>query len=321
MKPIKGTWFEFRHHNPPEGKYWNPVCRNFTDEQWRCKVREMRDFGMEYIVLLCTSLVYEDEAESYFPTDIYPFAEDMVCKNPIEVLLDECDRCGIKVFLSTGFYGVWTNTYDNMTSPEVTARAFRAMDELLRLYGHHASFYGWYYPDETCINGHFLEEFITYVNAYSAHAREIDPSKKTLIAPYGTNILVADDEYVEQLKRLDVDLIAYQDEIGVRKSSPDDTGAYFAALRKAHDKAGRSALWADMEVFSFEGDVYRSALIPAGMERVEKQLEAISPYVDTVLCYQYLGMFNQPSTNAFCGHPDSIAFYKDYMEYKKRIEK
>ena len=54
MKPIKGTWFEFRHHNPPEGKYWNPVCRNFTDEQWRCKVREMRDFGMEYIVLLCT---------------------------------------------------------------------------------------------------------------------------------------------------------------------------------------------------------------------------------------------------------------------------
>ena len=144
----------------------------------------------------------------------------MVCKDPIGVLLDECDKCDMKVFVSCGFYGVWTHTYENMTSPEVTARAFRGMDELWAQYGNHKSFYGWYFPDETCIKGHFLEEFITYVNAYSAHAHKISPNTKTLIAPYGTNILVADEQYVEQLKRLDVDIVAYQDEIGVRKSTP-----------------------------------------------------------------------------------------------------
>ena len=130
MKTIKGTWFEFKHHNVAEGKYWNPVCRRFTDGQWRAKIREMHHIGMEYVVLMCSSLVYENEAEAYFKTDIYPFPEDMVCKDPIGVLLDECDKCDMKVFVSCGFYGVWSHTYENMTSSEVTARAFKAMDEL-----------------------------------------------------------------------------------------------------------------------------------------------------------------------------------------------
>lgn len=62
LKTFSGSWFEFQHHNPPEGKYWNPVCRAFSEEQWREKVREMKSLDMKYIVLLCTSLVYEDYA-------------------------------------------------------------------------------------------------------------------------------------------------------------------------------------------------------------------------------------------------------------------
>lgn len=75
-----------------------------------------------------------------------------------------------------------------------------------------------------------------------------------------------------------------------------------------------------MEVFDFEADVYRSALIPASMDRVEKQLEAISPYVDVVLCYQYLGMFNEPSTIAYCGHPDSVRYFEEYQKFRKKHE-
>ncbi len=319
MKIIQGSWFEFKHHNEAEGKYWNIICRKFTDAQWRAKIQEMHDVGMEYVVLMHTSLVYEDRCESYFQNDIYPFPQDMVCKNPIGVMLDECDKLGMKVFLSVGFYGPWTQTMNNMVSLEVTKRAFRAIDELHKQFGHHKSFYGWYYPDEVCIAGHFDETFINYCNTYSAKIRAMDPSKKILIAPYGTNMLIADDEYVEQLRRLDVDIVAYQDEIGVQKSTADQTGAFYRALRAAHDKAGKSQLWADMEVFEFEGTVYESALLPAEMERIEQQIAAISDYVDVVLCYQYLGMFNQPSTIAYCGHPDSVKLYREYQDFCQRI--
>ena len=39
--------------------------------------------------------------------------------------------------------------------------------------------------------------------------------------------------------------------------------SFFEKLKIAHDKAGRSQLWADIELFDFEGIVYNSALIPA----------------------------------------------------------
>ncbi len=313
LKPIRGTWFEFQHHSRVEGKYWNPICRHFTAEQWEEKVDEIASLGMEYLVLMCSSLVYEDSAESYFRTDIYPPA-GLACKNPIETMLCAADRRGMKAFLSCGFYGNWVETYRNMTDPEVKARAFRAMEQMTEQFGYHPSFYGWYLPDESCIRGHFDEWFIAYINEYAAHGHSLRPGSRVMIAPYGTNLLQADDDYIAQLARIDADVIAYQDEVGVRKSAADQTAVFYEALRRAHDKAGRSALWADMEIFSFEGDTYRSALIPGGIERVKKQLESISPYVDTVLCYQYPGLMNRPGTKAFCGHPDSIRFYEDYRK-------
>ena len=126
---------------------------------------------------------------------------------------------------------------------------------------------------------------------------------------------------MRQLDALDVDIIAYQDEVGVQKSAPEQTGEYFAALRRAHDRSGRSALWADMEVFSFEGEVYHSALIPAEFSRVQRQLAEISDYCDEILCYQYLGLMNRPGTTAFCGHPNSTALYRAYHSSLRPDEK
>lgn len=317
MKPITGTWFEFHHHNLPEGKYWNPVCRRFSDAQWEKKVAEMASVGMKYIVLMASAMVYPNSCEAYFHTDIYPRA-DMTAADPMEALFRAADRHQIKVFVGAGFYGFWQDTLNNMTDPAVTKRAFKAMEQLYALYGHHPSFYGWYLPDELGICPYYSDEFIQYTNLYAAHGKSFDPTLQVLIAPYGTNILKADGAFVGQLERLDCDIIAYQDEIGVRKSTPDQTPAFYEALRKAHDKAGRAALWADMEVFEFEGEVYQSALIPASMKRIEQQLKSISPYVDEVLMYQYLGMLNKPDTAAFCGHPESTRLYNDYTAWLKK---
>lgn len=321
LKPIQGTWFEFQHHNTAEGKYWNPICRHFSAAQWEEKIAEMASLNMEYIVLLCSSLVegaWEGNgnssiAESYFKTDIYPLA-DFPCEDPLGTLLTAADRHGMKVFMSCGYYGDCRGAYENMVSAEVQARAFRAMEQIVELYGKHPSFYGWYLPDEACINGYFMEEFISYINAYAARGRSLLPGSKVMIAPYGTNLLKADDAYAAQLERIDADMIAYQDEVGVRKSLPEQTAAYYEALRRVHDRAGRAALWADMELFDFESVVYRSALIPADIGRVKRQLEIISPYVDVVLCYQYMGLMNRPGTNAFCGHPDSLKLYEGYRK-------
>lgn len=313
-KQITGSWFEFCHHNRLEGKYLNPVCRRWTEEQWRTKLCEMAELGMKYLVLTFTSLKDDDFSESYFEDGPFPFPSDFACSDPIGVMLDEADRLNMRVFMSVGFYGIWTHTEENMTSEAVTERAFDAMRTLYQRYGAHPSFYGWYYPDETCIDPYFSDEFIDYVNRYSAFAHTLSPGLKTMIAPYGTCRLHADEHYVEQLTSLDVDIIAYQDEVGVQKTTPEQTGAFYDALRKAHDKAGRAALWADVELFAFEGTVYQSALIPADIDRLTHQIDAICDYVDEILVYEYIGIMNKPSTIAYAGHPDSVSYYEDYKQ-------
>ena len=126
-----------------------------------------------------------------------------------------------------------------------------------------------------------------------------------------------DDQYVRQLASLDVDIIAYQDEVGVKKSTPEETPRLYEALRQAHDRAQRSALWADVEIFRFESTVYKSPALPAPWERVRKQLAAVSPFVDKILVYQYLGMMNAPHSEAFCGPADSVNLYTGYMDWLK----
>ena len=288
-KRINGTWFEFFHHSKVEGQYWNPQCRGFTEEDWRTLLRRIAGEGMEYVVLMCTSLCYSDYAESYFPGGPYPFPEEMACKNPMEVLMDETSRLGLKVFMSCGFYGDWTKARDNMQSNDVRQRAFAAMERLTALYGRYPSFYGWYLPDEIGIDGNFPQFFIDYVNAYREKIRQITPDKPLLIAPYGVAKIRFDEEFVDQLRRLRCEFIAYQDGVGIANGNVDAAREAFRQLKTAHDAAGGPKLWADMEVFRFEGPIYRSALLPADPARIRQQLDAIAPFVENILIYQYQG--------------------------------
>lgn len=309
MKPLAGTWFEFSHHNRAEGKYWNAALNNFTEAQWRAKIREIHEFGMEYIVLMASSL----NRAAYFDTGIFPRAE-MACENPIEVLLSEAGSLGMKVFVGNGFYGDWRRAGKNMRDKAVVSRTLRAMGELAGQFGGHPGFYGWYLSDESCIFRRFGKRFVDYVNLCSREAKTLCPRHKILITPYGTNLAKPDGKFTAQLEALDVDFIAYQDEVGVGKTKLDNTARIFAGLNRAHERAGRARLWADIELFRFEGLPYLSALLPADYRRIKQQIENVSPFVEKILCYQYNGLLNKPGTAAFAGHESSLRLYRAMKE-------
>ncbi|MBQ9414372.1 MAG: DUF4434 domain-containing protein [Clostridia bacterium] len=314
MKPITGTFFEFEHHNRAEGKYYNNALFSFTEGQWRAKIRETAELGMDTLVLMATALYYK----SYYRTDTYPYADHLGCPDILEVLLDEADKTGQRVYLSAGFYGNWIHPRTNTTSPEVLNRTLKAMNEITEKYGHHKSIEGWYMPDEWCIRGHFDIRFMRYINLIAAEARKLNKKNKTIIGPYGTRLLKPDDKYVGQLEQLDLDVIAYQDGVGVQKTLVEEEAAFYEGLRRAHDKAGRAALWADMEVFAFEGTVYKSALLPAPWERVKAQMEAISPFVDKIIIYAYEGMMTKPGGIARAGQDGTAE--KLYTDYKAWLD-
>jgi hypothetical protein len=310
IKPINGSWFEFQHHSGVEGKYWNDTLWNFSDEQWRQKVREIASTGMEYLVLMNVA-IYD---KTFYPTNLLP-RHDLKSQDPLEIVLDEADKVGLKFFVSNGFWGNWVKPDVLMQDKEIEKLRIKGMVEVAERYSHHKSFYGWYYPNETGIVKHYDDFFIKYVNTSTEQALKLTPNAKTLIAPYGTRQVANDDKYVKQLEQLNVDFIAYQDEIGVEKTKIEESAKIFENLYYLHQKAGKAKLWADVEVFRFEGKVYNSALLPAPAHEVEKQLEAVSPYVENILIYQYTGMINKPNTDIIAGHPDSTKLYEGIKKY------
>ena len=305
-QPIAGSWFEFQHHNRAEGVYWNPACARFDAAAWHAKVGEMAAIGLEYLVLMAVAL----DHKTFYPSRLLP-AWEMACPDPLEALLQATDDHGIKVFVGNGFWGQWDSP-GIIADARARARRLDAMEELASQYAHHASFYGWYWANEAGINGLFNEAFIDYARECSRCARALMPHAPTMIAPYGTNRVQADEAFARQLEAMEVDIVAYQDGIGVQKSTVEQTPGYYEALRRVHDQVPQVRLWADVEIFEFEGAVYKSALLPAPFARVQRQLEAVSPYVDRILVYQALGMTNAPDSPVFAGHEDSTALYTDY---------
>jgi len=311
IKPIEGSWFEFQHHSAVEGTPWNKTLEQFTAQQWDAKIKELADAGMRYLALLDVAIY----GKSFYPSSLMP-KHLLGCDDPLEAVLSAADKYGIRFFVSNGFFGDWTKPVFLMKDPEVRKLRFKAMNEVAEKYAHHKSFYGWYYPNEIGINGHYTDFFIDYVNSSSKEASKLTPKAKSLIGPYGTRHVKADDEFVRQLEQLDVDFIAYQDEIGVQKSRVEESAAFYERLYKLHKKAAKAKLWADVEVFRFEGKVYNSALLPASPERVIAQLEAMSPYVEKILIYQYGGLINKPGSPAFAGPEESVNLYNELVKHR-----
>lgn len=310
IKPIMGSWFEFKHHLDSEGIYWNNTLAKFTDEQWKALVRDISETGMQYMVLMSVA----DNGKTFYPSKLQP-QYDYTSADPLEAVLSAADEYGLKFFISNDYWSDFRDVNNMMTNKEIAVLREKGMEEIAAKYSHHKSFYGWYYPNETGIFNTIDETTVNYVNRCSEIAHRLTPQARTLIAPYGTKSIRYNDLYVRQLERLDVDIIAYQDEVGVKKTKAGTAGKYFEELYYMHNKAGRSRLWADLEVFEFEKDVYDSALISSSFDRVITQLEDISPFVENILIYQYVGLMSKPDSIAGAGHKRAEKLYVDYMRW------
>ena len=310
IKPIIGSWFEFEHHNQAGAKYWNPALPKFTTEQWKTLVFDMHEIGLEYLALL--SVAYE--GKTYYPSALQP-RHNFACEDPLEAVLSAADECGIKFFVSNDYWSDWTQVEKAMKDEAVWRIREKGMEEIAGKYAHHQSFYGWYYPNESELRPVFDDFAVEYINRCSQIAHSLTPAALTLVSPYGTQYVKMNDQYIKQLEQLDVNIIAYQDEVGVKKIKPGEAGKHFEDLYKMHAKAGRARLWADIELFDFEAEIYTSPGVPAPFERVLKQLADVSPYVEHIMAYQYQGMMNKPGTSAYAGHKNSEKLYRDYVHW------
>lgn len=309
VKPIHGTWFSVywtdkRHY------YWNDACIGYNAEQWDALIRDMASLGLKYIVMTNVMIEGASIYDSAFATK-YP----MACDDPMEEVFKAADKYGMKIFMTNDYYDKFS--FEEVLCAESVKGRTAIIEELVRRYGHHKSFYGWYWAWEAYIGPYFSDHFMAYINQSTAVAREYTPNAKFLTAPYGTSNAVCDSKYLSQLEKLDVDIIAYQDTVGCFATDIDGSRRAFETLRKAHDLVPQRKLWADVETFDWEGEANRreTPLIAAKFERLEKQLGAVSPYVDEILVFIFEGLLTNPDSIAYTGYAEGARYYKEYVEW------
>lgn len=303
--PVTGSWINLFYQDE-RNKYSNPMDMDNTDpEMWRAKVREMQQLGIEYIVFMATA----NDGKADYPSSIMPLAYDSRRESPVSAIMDEASRAGMKVFMSIG----WAeNQDDNLRNQATLNRQLAIMEELAGIYGNSSSFYGWYLPVEDCLGPVLSDAAVVAVNKLVDRAHKLTPGKKTLISPYGFFCCRFNDpKFAKQIKRLKVDIIAYQDEVGcVREDFPmPRLKKAWKEMKKIHDETNIE-FWGNCELFSWEKGTNsrRSALVPAAMPRVISQLAAASDGgVSRIISFMTPGIWSLNSDRYPLGQPEVSA--------------
>lgn len=313
--PITGSFLNLPYQDV-RNKYTNPLAMDYTDPHfWTVKVNEMAKMGMEYLVLMAVA----NEGLSYYPSKLMPWVYNPAHKSPVDAIMDAASANGMKVFMSTG----WAQDQDdNLRDPAIKGRQIEMMNELAGIYGNHPAMYGWYLPVEDCFGPVLTDYAVDAVNALTDMARALTPQAKVLISPYGIfNSDFDDPRYEQQIMRLKVDIIAYQDEIGcVREKYPlPRLRENWKKLRAIHDKTNIE-MWANCESFAWEKATNdrTSALIPASFSRLLSQLAvATEGGVEKIISFMMYGIYEDPATPYQIAQPYwSHRAYEDYMAWR-----
>ncbi len=315
-KKVHGTFINFAYMDE-RNKYMNPAgIDNTSPELWRLKIKELSDMGVRYVIIMYVA----NDDKAFYPSDFMPHAYQAGKESPVEAVMNAADDNNMKVFMSTG----WAhNQDDNPRLPEIRAIQFKIMQETAKLFSKHKSFYGWYLPCEDVVGPYLSQNAVDAANSLAAEARAVTPGAKVLISPYGLKSANFDNsQFSDQIAKLKVDIIAYQDEIGcVVETTPlPHMKENFKHLREVHDKT-KIQLWANDESFTWEKELNTrpSALIPAPFPRFLSQLVGVSKAnVDEVVSFAITGIYDKPDSKIPIGQPIFGAkAYQEYMDWKE----
>ncbi|MBR0109068.1 MAG: DUF4434 domain-containing protein [Bacteroidales bacterium] len=314
VKPVTGTFINFFWQDE-RNNYMNQRDVDMSDpELWATKTAELHEIGVDYLVLVAVA----NEEKAFYPSNLMDHGFPKGRRSPIDAIMDTADSLGMHVFMSCGHA---RNQHDHFGDPFVVRRQREMIEELAAIYGKRPSFYGWYLPIEGCMIPWFPDYAAEDLNKVADRARELTPEAKIMISPYGIFAgEVGSQKFADQIYKLKVDIIAYQDEIGcVREECPmRNMKDHFRQLADIHSKCGIE-LWANVESFTWDRGLnnWYSALIPAAFGRYLSQIVGVSDAgVDRIISFSIVGIFDKPGSTHPIGQPVlSNLAWQNYIDW------
>lgn len=335
---ITGTFLGIDHWSHSEAGRFQQDIQALDEDDWRRMIRDMAGIGIDTLVFQQSTCSRDGwgKGSAYYASKTRP-RFDWMKGDTYGAVVDEATRLGMTIIYGIG----------DMYSPEpyrntevVLQDALATAGELLELYGDLPSFGGWYwtyeYSPASLPGRDSLRTIVPRLRAFHECPITIAPNADRGMSP----TLLAD---------IDVDIVAYQDTVGM--ACVDVFGRYATAdrhltlhrlsemykwLKAAHDSwqpadaekpgywsyytrtRGRTALWNDLEVWEFDS---RGALYPTEIARVDSQLTLTAPYVDKQIIYQYPGLMCHPDSRVLVGGERAVTLYESYVAYRAKVLK
>ncbi|MBR4949261.1 MAG: DUF4434 domain-containing protein [Clostridia bacterium] len=176
-----------------------PNIEKNTDYDWEMQLKGYYNQGLRTIVLqhnvdyITKKSVMPIPVNSTLYNKGYRQRERLVSDDPFETILSIADKLSMKVYIGT----IGTHSYNQIQSAtgqtplahfqQVAEDGRAVIDQIEGSYGHHPSFVGYYFTDETCdswlSSADGVAAFRTLYLTQSNEVRKIAPEKKTMISP------------------------------------------------------------------------------------------------------------------------------------------
>ena len=343
---LGGAWVGLTHWSEDEARYWNAELSRFTEADWRGMVRDMQAIGLHTIIIQETwrnpvwygrhyhQMTAENYRETYagkayYPSRLWPARVELPCADPVEAILDEADRLGMRVFLGVGMYAHFDYTAGSLAWHRDVLR------ELWDRYRHHDALHGWYVSEELAgpIRPHehrywdatdeFRAEVLAFFTGLQEIIRSLAPHTLLMVAP-DADVDDAADVWPELLRQCDIACFqVYQ------QQSPEA----IARMQAWCDAAGCHH-WLDLEIFGFEHPdkpgIHREGyterlpdgteqwiptpLVPQPLELLRKEMEQLHT-LEYICAYQYPGLLCAPDARLKPGGERAVQLYRVYQAY------
>jgi len=284
----------------------------------RAKVAAMHEVGMDMIVV-----TYVEGAMfgwgPFYPSAIPELGPPVLGFDVVETILDEADARGMHVFLGLGRGSAPLVFFppDLVAIDGAVDLGTRVADELMQLYGHHASLYGWYLTHEM----NYLAGASLYYDAMGLALDAHGAEKPLLVSPSGTPIVTT-----TEIAGSEVDIFAYQDAVGAgyvpyvytfdpqqRIAMLDQVFGSYAALHAGTDKH----LWSNTECWEMAGPLYANPY-PAAWPRLRQQLKIERRHAPVLTTYEFVGFMETADSVLQLGGPLAVDLYTDYRAWLER---
>ncbi len=246
--------------------------------------------------------------------------------SPMARIAAAADASQLDLYVGLSLNPSWWNT-TKLTRDTVArelANSTSAADRVHPMLTSHASFRGWYIPQEVTDLYYTAEQetwILGFFQQLSAHLRRLEPLKPVMAAGYTNHDeskrLIFVTWWAKFLNEAGVDILVFQDGAGIPRQSPWRNALPLIEALADRDENFRGDIWLLAEVFSqtsgqpINDRPFRA--VPAGFDRVREQLMALGRFKKRLIAYSYFDYMRPSAGESAAGLYEA---YRRYVEEK-----